>query len=349
MAVLHVADKDAIFDQGVFCAGRAFVVNGDRAATVGDGAVIKDGDAFGGDLFAHEVGKRGRAFAVEVAFKAVADGFVQQDAGPSGAQGDVHDACRGGNGLEVDESDTQGFSRGGFPVVGVDEAGQRVTPAAAGVAAFATTVFLDDDRHVEAGHRAGVGDGVAFGAQNHHFLNGGSKGCGDLNHAFIQGAGIGVDLTKCFDLDGKFRIRHRIRVTVELLICRVRGLSEGAAAVSDSQTRGIDGALQGVFGDLGRVSISSGFALYSAQTKALSCVITGVFEPSVVEGQHFRAAAFQEQFAVISPCDSLAQHCKRAGLVKQSLEWAEGGCLGHFLSFSRGHRRLNAATQCLVP
>ncbi len=109
LPVLHIADQHAVFDQRVLGAGGAFVIDGDRTAPVGNRAVVKHGHAFGCDLLAHQARKGRRLLAVEIAFQPVADGFVQQNAGPAGAEGDVHDARRGGHGFKIDQGDAKGL------------------------------------------------------------------------------------------------------------------------------------------------------------------------------------------------------------------------------------------------
>jgi hypothetical protein len=82
--------------------GIAFVVDAERAAPVGDGAVIDHGDALGGHALADAAGEGGAALAVEVTLEAVANRLVQQDAGPAGAQHHRHFAGRGRLGGQVD-------------------------------------------------------------------------------------------------------------------------------------------------------------------------------------------------------------------------------------------------------
>src|SRR5208282_3717524 len=82
--VAEVALEDSVFDEDVFLGGRAFVVDVERAAAVGHGSVVDDGDFGAGDLLADESGEGGGLFAVEVGFEAVTDGFVKEDSGPTG-------------------------------------------------------------------------------------------------------------------------------------------------------------------------------------------------------------------------------------------------------------------------
>ena len=94
--ILNVAFEDAVFDQHVLLAGVAFVIHVERAAPVFDRAVVQHSDAFGGHALADAPAEGAGALAVEVAFQPVANGFVQQYAGPAGAQHDGHFTCRCG-------------------------------------------------------------------------------------------------------------------------------------------------------------------------------------------------------------------------------------------------------------
>ena len=67
----------------------------------GERAVVDDRAVLAGDLLADAARIRRAALAVEVTFQAVADGFVQQHAGPAGAEHDAHLAGLGGAGFEV--------------------------------------------------------------------------------------------------------------------------------------------------------------------------------------------------------------------------------------------------------
>jgi hypothetical protein len=73
---------------------RAFIVDRERAAAIGIAAVIDHGHAGRGHTLADLARKGAGALAVEIAFKAVADRFVQQHAGPAGAEQHGHFARR---------------------------------------------------------------------------------------------------------------------------------------------------------------------------------------------------------------------------------------------------------------
>ena len=67
-AVLDVTHQNTIFNQHIFLTGMAFIVHIERATAIGNGAVVKHGNAFGGDTLANLAAEGARPLAVEVAF-----------------------------------------------------------------------------------------------------------------------------------------------------------------------------------------------------------------------------------------------------------------------------------------
>jgi hypothetical protein len=189
----------------VRCVGLPSSSTGQRAAPVGEGAVIDHGDAFCRDTLADAPGKGRTALAVEVAFESMADGFVQQDAGPAGAQHHGHFAGRGGPGGEVDA----GLMHGTFRIVpqhGVGEVGIVKASAAAGRSLFAppsgANPVLHDHGDRNAHQRPHVGRHAAVGARHQdHF-----PGAGDVGHDFpdprVGGARHGFEAFQQFHLGG---------------------------------------------------------------------------------------------------------------------------------------------------
>ena len=96
LAVLHIADQLAVFDQHVLGRGCPFIINRDGAAPVGDRAVIQHRYTLGGDLLAHQPCKGRGSFTVEIALQPMANRLMQQNAGPAGAEDHVHHAGGGG-------------------------------------------------------------------------------------------------------------------------------------------------------------------------------------------------------------------------------------------------------------
>ena len=82
--VLDVALQNAVFDQHIALTGMAFIVHVQRAAAIGQGAVVQHGHALCGHALANAAAESAGAFAVEVAFQAMTNGFMQEHAGPTG-------------------------------------------------------------------------------------------------------------------------------------------------------------------------------------------------------------------------------------------------------------------------
>ncbi len=212
--ILDVTLQDAVLDQHVALAGVAFVVDIERTAAVGDGAVVEHGHALGRDAFADAARKRARALAVEVAFQPVADGFVQQDAGPARAEHDRHFAGRCGPRFEVRQ---RGLHRlvDVFGDVFVIEVSQAETSAAAARADFTPAVLLGDHRDRQAHQRPHVGGQRAVGARHqHHVVFAGQPGH-HLRHARVARAGELLDLAEQRDLGGAVERGDRIDAVVE--------------------------------------------------------------------------------------------------------------------------------------
>jgi hypothetical protein len=93
-AVLQVAAQDAVFDEHRARRGIALVVDRERPAAIRNRAVVDDSDARRGNALADAAAEGRRALAIEVAFQAVADRLVQQDAGPARPEHDAHHSGR---------------------------------------------------------------------------------------------------------------------------------------------------------------------------------------------------------------------------------------------------------------
>ena len=170
LAVLHVADELAVLDQHGLVGRRAFVVDRERAAPRRDGAVIDHGDALGRDLLAHQAREGRGLLAIEIAFEAVADRFVQHHAGPAGAEHDIHLAGGRRNGFQIDQSLPHGVIGRVAPGARLDEALIAFAAAVTVAAGFLARAIAGDDRHIEPHQRTHVAIDFAVGAQNFHDL-----------------------------------------------------------------------------------------------------------------------------------------------------------------------------------
>ena len=167
--VLDVTFQDAILDQGRALRRIALVVDIQGAAPASQGAVVDHGDALGRHALADASGKRGRTLAVEIAFQAMADRLVQQDAGPARSQHDGHGAGGRGARFQVHQGRVDGICRILFQH-GITEIVIAVTPAATSRARFAAAILLRDHGQRDAHQRADVGRQHAVAAQHQHHV-----------------------------------------------------------------------------------------------------------------------------------------------------------------------------------
>ena len=148
-----------------------------------------------GDLLADEAGEGGGLLAVEVGFEAVAYGFVEQDAGPAGAEDDFHLACRGGDGAELEDGGAGGFAGevlGRF--VRFEEVHGDAAAAAGGSARGAASAvvaggILGDDEDVEARERLRIAGEGAVGCSDEDAAKLVGEAGADLGDARVVGAG----------------------------------------------------------------------------------------------------------------------------------------------------------------
>ena len=215
LAVLHVADQDAVLDQHGAVGRRALVVDRQRAAPRRHGAVVDHGDALGRDLLAHQPCKSRGLLAVEIAFEPVADRFMQHHAGPAGAEHHVHFAGGGGDRFQIDQRLADRAVGGLAPGLGLDEARIAFAAAIALAAAFLAVALSGDHGNIDPHQRADVAIALAVGPQDFHHLPGGAEADRDLPHPRILVADVSVDLGQQFYLGFEARRIQRIVVAIE--------------------------------------------------------------------------------------------------------------------------------------
>ncbi len=198
--VLHVSAQDAVLDQHRALGRRALVVHVQRAATVGQGAVVDDGDAGGRDPFAHASGEGGGALAVEVALQAVAHRLVQQHARPAGAEHHGHGAGGSVRGLQVGQCEAHRLAGEAERPVLLDEVVEAPPGAAAARALLAAVSVLGDDADVQAHQGPHVGGQGAVVGHHQHQVMGGHQTGDNLLHARVLAPGLLVDPVQQGDL-----------------------------------------------------------------------------------------------------------------------------------------------------
>ena len=156
------------------------------------------------------------------------DSFVQQNAGPAGAEHHIHLAGRGRNRVEVHQRLSIGFVDLGLPCVGFDIGCITRAAASAVAAGFHAIAVGADDRYINPDQRTDIAPTVAIGADNLHRLPLAGNRRRELHHPRIERAGIGVHVFQKFDLLRKFELTERVRVRIQRRVCSLRRDVDGA-------------------------------------------------------------------------------------------------------------------------
>ena len=231
----------------------------------------------------------------------MADGLVQQDAVPAGAQDDVHLARRAGHGVEVHQGLAQRLLGLVLPVGGADPVLETGAAAGSGEAVLAAAVLLDGHLHIDARQRAHIADQPAVGAQDlHRAPLAGHRGH-DLDHPGIASPAPGVDLLQQGDFLGEGRRGGGIVLAIELGVGGARRLVRPRDALITALGQGGRGrrpADRG-FGNLAGVGVARGLAGHHPQAEALGRIIGRRLQPAVIEQERFALGALNEQLAVV--------------------------------------------------
>ena len=270
LAVLHVADQDAVLDQHGAVGRRALVVDRQRAAPRGHGAVVDHGDALGGDLLAHQAGESRSLLAVEIALEPMADGLVQHHAGPPGPEHHVHLAGGRRHRFQIDHRLADRAVGGLAPRLGLDEARITLAAAIALAAALLPVALPRDHGNIDAHQGADVAIALAVGPQDLHHLPGRAQADGDLPHPRILVADIGVDLGEQFYLRFEAGRIERIFVAIEPHIGVGRGGREIPAIAAAHGRDRVRGANQRRQRDVGGMRIADRVVLHRAQAQTLA-------------------------------------------------------------------------------
>src|SRR6266853_4222977 len=218
----------------------AFVVDRKGAAPAGNGAVIHDGDSARRDFFSDLPGEGGGTLAVEVALKAVADRFVQENARPAWPEHHGHGARRRRARFEIDERLVGRVFRVLLqPLLG--EVAVVAAPAAARRALLAPAVLLDDHLHGEPHERPNVRRLHAVRARHQHHLVFGAEVRHDLDDARIARAAELLQALEQLHFLHVFERGERVDRLVELeaaAFSNLRGMRTAARARNSARRLG---------------------------------------------------------------------------------------------------------------
>ena len=165
---------------------------------------------FGTDTLADAPRERRGALAIEVAFQAVANGFVQQDAGPARAENHGHETRRRGNRIQIHQRLAHRLARERDRFVGGHELRQRDAPTGARIALFAAAVLFDDHRNIETHQRTHVGREMPVAVGHQHDFVHGDDARHDLLDARIHLARLAIDALEPRDFLARRETAHRI-------------------------------------------------------------------------------------------------------------------------------------------
>ena len=307
LPVLHVADEPAVLDQHGAVGRRALVVDGQRAAALGDRAVVDDGDALGRHLLSHQAGEGRGLLAVEVALEPVADGLVQHDARPAGAEHDVEGAGRRGDGAKVGARLRQRLVGDRLPGLGDHEVAEAGAPAGAEGATLLALALAADDGDVDAHQRPDVAHQPPVGPQDLDRLPLRPEGRGDLPHVLALAADIGVDLLQQLHLRLEARRGDRVFVAVELAVGAGGRLGDDAAVAGLDRRDGGRGTLQRPGREFAGMGEADRLAGDGPQAEALVGGEVAGAQAAVVEDQRFLFAGLQIEFAIVGAVQRLAE------------------------------------------
>jgi len=304
--VLDVALQDAVFDQHVALRSVAFVVDVQRAAAIRDGAVVEHGHALGRDAFTDLAAKSTGALAVEVTFEPVADGLVQQHAGPARAEHDAHFARLGGARFKVGQRRVHRVLHVAFDHVAVKISkteAPTATTATDLAAHFAVDGLLGDHRDRQAHQRAHIGGQGAVGTRHQHHIVFTCQPGHDLHDARILGSG---------QFFNPFQQRHLLRA-VERGNRVHRCVQHAAAghldlgadldapilAARSDRAHGPRGVHQRSFGDVVRVGERSFLAGHRAHAHALVDAEAAALDDAFFKAPAFAARVLEVQVGIV--------------------------------------------------
>ena len=193
-----------------------------------------------------------------------------------------------------------------MPGIRRDEALKALAAAEAIAAGFLPIAFAGNNSNVDAHQRTDVAIDLAVRAQDFHHLPARGNAGGDLPHALILAACIGVDRFQKFHLRIESRRSERIVVGIELAVGAAGRFGISAAVATVDGAHRFGRARQRAFRQIGGVRVTDRFGLHGTQAKTLRGVISRLLEPAIIEGERFGLAIFQEQLAIVGAIQAMA-------------------------------------------
>ena len=300
----------------------------ERAAALGDRAVVDHRHTGSADPLADLAGESARALAVEIAFEAVADRFVQQHAGPAGAEQYGHFASRGGNAFQIDQGLGQSRVDRAIPSFGLEQVVVQPPSTHAEGAGLAPAVLLDDDRDIEPHQRTDVASDKAIGADDLDDRPTCGKAGRNLHHARIAGACCRVDHLQQTDLLGEGNPVEWRGVGVEMAIVAAR--RRGRLTLGRiEQLQRLPGTADRFLADFVGVGKAGHLAGNTAQAEpGITRIIRGL-EPAVIESEGLAGDELHIEFAIVAARQSFSRQGLGARRIKLAIEQRTGIGRGH--------------------
>ena len=294
LPILQKANQDAIFNQRGAPAWRAFIIHRQAAAPIGHCAIIHHVHAGGGDPLAKQPGEGGCLFAVVIAFQPMADRFMQQNAGPAGAEHHFHLARRRRHAAQVHQRLAQRLIHAALPGFSTQHALIGKAPAGAEAAGLPPITLGHHDRDIEAHQGAQISEALPIRAQDLHRLPFPGDGSHHLHNARVSRAGIGINFLQQGGLGSEIHLRQRIRIGVEPRIGGARRDIQSPAMALAHRLHRSRGARKRSIGQFPCMGVACCLTSHGAQAEAAGCIIACGTDAAVIQRNRLAFAVFQK-------------------------------------------------------
>ncbi len=190
--ILQIALQNTIFNQHGAARGRAFVINGQAPAPIGQRPIIHHRNAGRRHTLANTPGKYRGAFAVEITLQPVTNGFMQQNAGPTSAQHNFHGTGWRRLGFQRNQRLPQSFIHSALPCFFIQQTVDLIPATQPVTAAFTLAIMFHHNRYIQPHQWAQICRPRAIGPHDLHRLPFPRKGGHNLHHAAIFATCIGI-------------------------------------------------------------------------------------------------------------------------------------------------------------